>query len=119
MLKSQDVTVAEKFERTVRIVLGFIPSRKYDPVVVVVLVVIARHLLLSRTNRERLNVRVEQATAPAHIFQCEFGTIYVISDARHSHHEYDQTTEHNVTRTKRVLEEIIADQMCLKERTHL
>jgi len=69
--ETDNVAVCEVLELIVRIVVWLIPSREHDPVVVVIFVVIARHLLLSRTDRIRLYMGVEQATAPAHVFECQ------------------------------------------------
>ena len=62
-------------ERVVWIVSRLFPGRKHDPMVVIVLVVIASHLLLLGTERVCLNVRVEQATTPTHVLERDFGTI--------------------------------------------
>lgn len=73
--ESQDVAVAKILERVIRSVFRPVPGRKHDPMVVVILVVITGHLLLCGTKRVRLNVGVEQATTPAHVFERDFGTI--------------------------------------------
>ena len=59
VLESHDIAVANILERNIRIVFRFFPCRKHGPMVVVVPVVVTSHLLLRRTKRVRLNVRVE------------------------------------------------------------
>lgn len=75
VLKSHNIAVAKILERLIRIVFGLVPSGEHGPMVVVIFVVITCHLLLRRTDRVRLNVRVEQATTPAHVLERHFGTI--------------------------------------------
>lgn len=75
VLESNDIVVGKIPERFIRIVFGLIPGWKHEPMVVVVLVVITSHLLLCGTDWVRLNVRVEQTTTPAHVFERDFGTV--------------------------------------------
>ena len=67
--ETDDVAMCDVFELIVWVVGWFIPSREHHPVVVVIFIMIACHLLLSRTDRIRLYMGVEQATAPAHVFE--------------------------------------------------
>lgn len=76
----------------------FIPGWTDHPIVVIILVVIAGNLLLHRTDRESLNVRVQQSTTVSIVL---YGHSRSISDL------------------KRTLRKVIASEMGLKEGTHL
>lgn len=65
--KTNDVSVGEESDRIIGIIFGFVPARRDYPFVVVVLVMIASDLLLIGTHGICLDVRVQQATTPAHI----------------------------------------------------
>jgi hypothetical protein len=68
MLKSNDVSGFEEFDFTVVVYMRIVPGLFNAPVVVVVFVVIARHLLLLRSNGIGLCVRVEKTASETHIF---------------------------------------------------
>lgn len=46
VFKTNDVTVLEETDGGIQVELGFIPAGRYDPVVVLILIVIASDLLL-------------------------------------------------------------------------
>ena len=71
VLKADNVTILEELNGTINIKRQLVPSRMNDPLIVVVLVMIASHLLLIRTNWISLDMRVEETAAIAHIFQCD------------------------------------------------
>ena len=57
--QTNDITIAHEFEFSLGIVFRLISIRIEEPVIVRVLMVVARNLLLLRAFRVRLNVRVE------------------------------------------------------------
>ena len=77
--------------------IGF-PRRRHEPLVVLVLVVVARDLLLLRTDGVRLGMRVQQPAAVAHVLQGQLGP---------------------ERRLERVLRKVVAVQVRLEERRHL
>jgi len=56
--ETDDVIVLEVPHLAVGVVLGLVPTRKNGPLVVVILVVVASHLLLVGSDRVSLDVRV-------------------------------------------------------------
>lgn len=75
VVETNDVAVFQEPNRTVGVIRRLVPPWQYDPVVVLILVMIACDLLLVRTNGVGLHVRVKQATAVSHIFQRKSGAI--------------------------------------------
>ena len=61
--QANHITVVQKFDRSIRVDGIRVPWRCDDPVVVVVFVMVACHLLLLRARGECLDVRVEQTTS--------------------------------------------------------
>ena len=72
MLKTNDVTVLEETDGSIEVQGRLVPTRVDDPFIVVVLVVIARHLLLVRAHRIRLNMGMEKTSTIPHILERHF-----------------------------------------------
>lgn len=51
MLKSDNIAILKELDRAIQIKRRFVPTRMYDPFVIVVLVMVASYLLLLRTDR--------------------------------------------------------------------
>ena len=91
-MKSNDGSVFEEFDFSVVVYMRVVPGLLNTPVVVVVFVVIACHLLLLRSNGIGLCVRVEKTTSKTHIFEGKFGAVrhlYAASIQCHSKRELD------------------------------
>lgn len=73
MDETDDVAIFEEADLALGIDGGFVPFRGDDPVVVAVLVVVAGHLLLVRTDGISLDVRVQKAASPAHVLERQSG----------------------------------------------
>jgi len=72
--ETDDISVLEEAECTIGIKRLFAPGEGDDPFVVVIFVVVTSNLLLLRTDRIRLDMRVKQASSVANIFQGDFGS---------------------------------------------
>ena len=75
VLEPDRVAVLEEAERAVRVVRSLIPAGHHNPLVVLVLVVVAGHLLLLGADRVGLDVGVQKTSTPAHVFEREFRAI--------------------------------------------
>lgn len=117
VLKSNDIAVLDVLDGRVRIVRRLTPSGKDVPVVVVILVVIASSLLLSRAYRVHLYMRMEQSATETHILQCELRPIRDLCSATSvsQSSSNDQENEH----TERIEMETIANQIGLEQGGHL
>ena len=71
MLQTNNIAILDKTNRVFIVVFGLLPFRKNDPFVIVVLIVITSDLLLGRTGGVGLDVRVQETTAIAYIFERE------------------------------------------------
>jgi hypothetical protein len=69
MYEANDVAVFKKANIPIPIDGGLLPTWRDEPVVVGVFVVVARDLLLIGSDRICLDVRVQEATSPAHVLQ--------------------------------------------------
>jgi hypothetical protein len=69
MDQTNNIAVADKLERSFGIKLGLVAVGVEEPVVVGILVVVASDLLLLRTFRVGLNVRVQKTTTIAHVLE--------------------------------------------------
>ena len=75
------VAVLEEANRGLRIIRCLIPTGHDDPVVVLVLVVVASHLLLLRADGVGLDVGMQEAASPAHVFESDLGAVRNIWNA--------------------------------------
>ena len=75
VLETDRIAVLEEAERAVRVVRGLVPAGHHNPLVVLVLVVVAGHLLLLGADRVGLDVGVQKTSTPAHVFEREFRAI--------------------------------------------
>ena len=69
VVQADDVPVFEEADGIVGVVRRLVPAGEDDKVVVGVFVVVAGYLLLGRPHGVGLDVRVEEAAAPAHVFE--------------------------------------------------
>jgi len=72
--EANGVAVLEVADWSVQIDARLLPAWGDNPVVICVFVVIACHLLLVGADRVGLNVGVQEAASPAHVFQRYFRT---------------------------------------------
>lgn len=70
VLEADDGVISEVANGAIDVETGLIPSWLDDPFVVIVFVVVASYLLLLGTDGEHLDVRVEESTAIADVFEC-------------------------------------------------
>ena len=89
----------------------------YDPLIIVVLIMITCDLLLIRSNRISLDMRVEEATTVTHIFQRDLGTESDICKPWQYLVPYERSGFFG--RTQRILVEIISDEIRLEKGAHL
>ena len=69
MYEANDVAVLKVANRPISIDEGFFPAWSDGPLVVRVFVMVARDLLLIGSHGIRLDVRVQEASSPAHVLQ--------------------------------------------------
>lgn len=69
VLEPDNVAILKELDGCLRVVDGLVPARQNDPLIVVVLVMVAGDLLLARTGRISLYMRVQQASTIANVFQ--------------------------------------------------
>ena len=97
--ESDDVFVSNISQRSFWIIFWGAPVRIEEPIVVGVLVMVASDLLLARTLRIGLNMRVKETTSITHVLDCRAGTIRNFKRA--------------------ILSNLRAPQICLEKRAHL
>lgn len=73
VLEADDVTMFKRDEFTVGVNWRRAPGGKERPLIVVVFVVVAGDLLLLRPNREGLNVRMQETSTIADVFEGDLG----------------------------------------------
>ena len=111
VLQTNRITILEEMEGKFRVVLGLVPSREEDPLVVLVLIVVASDLLLFRTDWVRLHVRMQKTSTPAHVFQSDLGTVCNIWRTCQLSLLRIKITSH----TKGILIERVSDKVCLEQ----
>ena len=119
--ESNDVVVLEESEVAgIGERLGF-PGRSDDPLVVVVLVVVAGDLLLVRTDGVGLDVRVKKPSSVSDVFEGELRSVGSLCRTRRERSQKVSYLKGGVEeeRTKRVLSEVVSVEVGLEERAHL
>lgn len=72
--KPNHTAILKELEWCIGIVVPFVPGRGHNEIVVVVLVVVTSDLLLIRSYRERLDMRMQQSTSVAEILDRNLGS---------------------------------------------
>ena len=69
MLQTNDIAVLDETNGVMIVIFGLFPFGKDDPFVIFILIVIAGDLLLGRTTGVGLDVRMQETTTIAYVFE--------------------------------------------------